>query len=138
MSYDYDRQSGKTAVLSPNDFQKAGREVETAILKVLKKYGITKMNMDLRHYQDMMSALTFILTDPRVGKAAGKHVEAMVRPKVPPFSLAKAKRIDRDGQVMVDCPACGESFTVEPDAEYPCPSCRQGMLVSPLRLWGMI
>lgn len=61
----------------------------------------------------------------------------MIRPKTPKFNQAKAEKIDRDAQVSVKCPACGEYETVEPDAEYPC-QCDEGMLISPLRLWGII
>lgn len=43
-----------------------------------------------------------------------------------------------DGMVEVECPVCGHSQTVEPDADYPCPECKQGMLTSPLVVHGLI
>lgn len=61
----------------------------------------------------------------------------MIRPKTPKFNVDRAERIMDEGMVTVRCPACGDSHTVEPDADYPCP-CGEGQLVSPLRLWGVI
>jgi DNA-directed RNA polymerase subunit RPC12/RpoP len=56
-----------------------------------------------------------------------------------PRQLAKLERIMSDGQVDVRCTArCGESATVEPDADYACPSCGKGRLVSPLVVLGFI
>ena len=37
-----------------------------------------------------------------------------------------------------ECGKCGHSQDVEPDADYPCPECGKGRLVSPLRQLGMI
>lgn len=37
-----------------------------------------------------------------------------------------------------ECSVCGYSQDVEPDADYPCPECNEGRLVSSLRRAGMI
>lgn len=60
-----------------------------------------------------------------------------IRPETPPFDQELAEQINSDGMVTVECPACGDYYTIEPDADYPCP-CEEGQLVSPLRLWGII
>jgi hypothetical protein len=41
---------------------------------------------------------------------------------------------------VVECtnPDCGHVQEVEPDADYPCPVCKEGRLVSPLRALGLI
>ena len=36
------------------------------------------------------------------------------------------------------CEECGYNQDVEPDADYPCPECGKGQLISPLRAMGLI
>ena len=53
-------------------------------------------------------------------------------------SIAELERIMADGFAEVECPACGDYTRVEPDADYPCPECNEGQLVSPLVAEGLI
>ena len=43
-----------------------------------------------------------------------------------------------DGVAFAACKECGHEQEVEPDAEYPCPECKVGKLVSPLIELGLI
>ena len=36
------------------------------------------------------------------------------------------------------CKECGYSQDVEPDADYPCPECGKGRMISQLRMYGLI
>ena len=43
-----------------------------------------------------------------------------------------------DGAIFATCKKCGHEQEVEPDAEYHCPECKIGKLVSPLIELGLI
>jgi len=48
-------------------------------------------------------------------------------------------QIDWDGYADVDCTeGCGHSARIEPDGDYECPECKEGRLVSPLIVEGLI
>jgi len=53
-------------------------------------------------------------------------------------SIEELERIMFDGIAEVECEGCGYEATIEPDADYPCPECPDGRLVSPLILEGLI
>jgi len=53
------------------------------------------------------------------------------------YDIEELERIMADGMAEVECPACGECATVEPDGDYPC-ECGEGRLTSPLILEGLI
>lgn len=53
------------------------------------------------------------------------------------YDLDELEAIMSEGMVDVECPACGNSATVEPDGDYPC-ECGEGRLTSPLILLGLI
>lgn len=53
-------------------------------------------------------------------------------------SIEELERIMADGFAEVDCPSCGYGARIEPDADYPCPECKEGRLVSPLIEEGLI
>ena len=43
-----------------------------------------------------------------------------------------------DDTYYATCKNCGHEQQVEPDADYPCPECRKGHLMSPLIKMGVI
>lgn len=54
------------------------------------------------------------------------------------YDIAELERIMWDGVAEVECPECGHWATIEPDADYPCPECETGRLISPLVAEGLI
>ncbi len=62
---------------------------------------------------------------------------SLIRPSIPDYDDELAHQIDWEAKAEVECPACGDFFDVEPDADYPC-ECGEGQLVSPLVLWGVL
>jgi hypothetical protein len=53
-------------------------------------------------------------------------------------SIEELERIMWEGVADVECAVCGYGARIEPDADYPCPECEEGRLVSPLILEGLI
>ena len=55
------------------------------------------------------------------------------------YTIEELELIMSDGMADVDCTAgCGYGGMVEPDADYPCPDCGEGRLISPLVEAGLI
>jgi rubrerythrin len=54
------------------------------------------------------------------------------------YDMDELEAIMNEGVAEVECPVCGYFATVEPDADYPCPECGEGRLVSPLIEEGLI
>ena len=54
------------------------------------------------------------------------------------YTNEELEQIISEGVAEVECPKCGCWATIEPDADYPCPECGEGRLVSPLILAGLI
>lgn len=53
--------------------------------------------------------------------------------------IRRLERILDEGSVDVSCTAkCGNTATVEPDADYECAECGEGRLTSPLVRLGLI
>ena len=52
--------------------------------------------------------------------------------------IEEIENIILDGVALATCKKCGHEQEVEPDAEYPCPECKLGKLVSPLIELGLI
>lgn len=52
--------------------------------------------------------------------------------------LEEMRKIMWDGYADVECTECGYCSRVEPDADYECPECEEGRLVSPLIVRGLI
>ena len=45
---------------------------------------------------------------------------------------------DANGCCLGSCDNCSHEMIVEPDANYPCPECEQGRVMSPLLRGGLI
>jgi len=54
------------------------------------------------------------------------------------YDLEELENIMVDGVATVECTECGYIANIEPDADYLCPECKKGRLISPLRKYGLI
>ena len=71
--------------------------------------------------------------------SAVSYTHQQERKQTMDFNLEELEDIIFDrAHAHAECGVCGHSQDVEPDADYPCPECGKGRLVSPLRQLGMI